>query len=81
MARPKKAEAGFRKSFFFWNEVQYDLCSTFLKLLKKREDTGNIEELDRYTIKDVRGIMEADKAKAVKRAELRRQLAELDKEV
>lgn len=78
MARPKKAEAGFRKSFFFWNEEQYNLCSTFLKLLKEREDTGNIEELDQYTIKDVRSIMEADRAKAEKRAELLRQLAELE---
>ena len=81
MARPKKAEAGFRKSFFFWNEEQYNLCSTFLKLLKEREDTGNIEELDQYTIKNVRSIMEADRAKAEKRADLLRQLAELDKEV
>lgn len=81
MARPKKAEAGFRKSFFFWNEEQYNLCSTFLKVLKEREDTGNIEELDRYTIKDVRNIMEADRAKAEKRADLLRQLAELEKEV
>ena len=78
MARPKKAEAGFRKSFFFWNEEQYNLCSTFLKLLKEREDTGNIEELDQYTIKNVRSIMEADRAKAEKRAELLRQLAELE---
>ena len=78
MARPKKAEAGFRKSFFFWNEEQYNLCSTFLKLLKEREDTGNIEELDQNTIKDVRSIMEADRAKAEKRAELLRQLAELE---
>ena len=78
MARPKKAEAGFRRSFFFWNEGQYNLCSTFLKVLKEREDTGNIEELDRYTIKDVRNIMEADRAKAEKRAELLRQLAELE---
>lgn len=81
MARPKKAEAGFRKSFFFWNEEQYNLCSTFLKLLKEREDTGNIEELDQYTIKDVRNIMEADRAKAEKRADLLRQLAELEKEI
>ena len=81
MARPKKAEAGFRRSFFFWNEGQYNLCSTFLKLLKEREDTGNIEELDQYTIKDVRSIMEADRAKAEKRADLLRQLAELEKEV
>lgn len=81
MARPKKAEAGFRKSFFFWNEVQYDLCSTFLKLLKEREDTGNIEELDQYTIGSIRNIMEADRAKAEKRADLLRQLAELEKEV
>ena len=78
MARPKKAEAGFRKSFFFWNEEQYNLCSTLLKMLKEREDTGNIEELDQNTIKDVRSIMEADRAKAEKRAELLRQLAELE---
>lgn len=81
MARPKKAEAGFRKSFFFWNEEQYNLCSTFLKLLKEREDTGNIEELDQYTIGAIRNIMEADRAKAEKRADLLRQLAELEKEV
>lgn len=84
MARPKKTETGFRKSFFFWNEEQYNLCSTFLKLLKEREDTGNtgnIEELDQYTIKDVRSIMEADRAKAEKRADLLRQLAELKKEI
>lgn len=81
MARPKKAEAGFRRSFFFWNEEQYNLCSTFLKLLKEREDTGNIEELDKYTIGAIRSIMEADRAKAEKRADLLRQLAELEKEV
>ena len=81
MARPKKAEAGFRKSFFFWNEEQYNLCSTFLKLLKEREDTGNIEELDQYTIGSIRNIMEADREKAEKRADLLRQLAELEKEV
>lgn len=81
MARPKKAEAGFRKSFFFWNEEQYNLCSTFLKLLKEREDTGNIEELDQYTIGAIRSIMEADRAKAEKRADLLRQLAELEKEI
>lgn len=81
MARPKKAEAGFRKSFFFWNEGQYNLCSTFLKLLKEREDTGNIEELDQCTIGAIRSIMEADRAKAEKRADLLRQLAELEKEI
>lgn len=81
MARPKKTEAGFRKSFFFWNEEQYNLCSTFLKLLKEREDTGNIEELDQYTIGAIRSIMEADRAKAEKRADLLRQLAELEKEI
>lgn len=74
MARTKKTDAGFRKSFFFWNEEQYNLCSTFLKLLKK-EDIGNIEKC---TIGDIRDIMEADKERAAKRAELLRQLAELE---
>lgn len=71
MARPKKAAEGIRKTLFFWDNEQLELCQMLLRAYKQQQEAGQLEKLDKMTIGQLRKLVqeENDKAEKVKKAQ------------
>lgn len=71
MARPKKTTEGIRKTLFFWDYEQLELCQMLLRAYKQQQEAGKLEKLDKMTIGQLRKLVQEEKNRAeqVKKAQ------------